>query len=142
MTFGGDIRTTLIQEFWSQSHLTIVVFDTMFFSNRDVREEFAIDEHYVGPAHNWPAPSFCVIVDCHEGYMVFVRAGDEEHPKPIWLVEVLSSLNFVRTSPNFHHIEVDYCHPSTKDHNILCSYLSWDIKKSFKWTMDSTYGPV
>ena len=54
-----------------------------------------MDEHYVGSAHNRPALSFRVGVDCHEGFMVLVRAGDEERPKPIWLVKKLSSSNFV-----------------------------------------------
>ena len=67
----------------------------MFFSNRDVREEFAMDEHYVGHVRNRPASSFHIGVDCHEGYMVLVRARDEEHPKLIWLVKALSSPNFV-----------------------------------------------
>ena len=114
----------------------------MFFDNGKVHEEFAMDKYYVGPARNRPAPSFRVGVDCHEGYMVLVRAGDEEHPKPIWLVKTLSSSNFVRTSPNFRQIEVEYCRPSTKDHNVLRTYLGWNTKKNFKWTMDSVYGPV
>ena len=114
----------------------------MFFSNGDVREEFAVDEHYVGTARNRPAPSFRVGVDCHEGCMVLVQAGDEEHPKPIWLVKTLTSPNFVRTSLNFRQIEVEYYRPNTKDQNVLCTYLGWDTKKGFKWTVDSTYGPV
>jgi hypothetical protein len=52
-------------------------------------------EHYIGLACNWPAPSFRVGVDCHEVPMVLVRAEDEEHSKPIWLVKALSSFNFV-----------------------------------------------
>ena len=114
----------------------------MFFDNGDIREEFAADDHYVGPARNRPAPSFRVAVDCYEGYMILVRPGDEEHPKPIWLVKALSSPNFVPTSPNFHQIEVEYCRPSTKDQNVLRTYLGWDTKKGFKWTMDSAYEPI
>lgn len=83
MTLSGDIRTTLTQGFWPQSHLKIVEPDTMFFTNRDVHEEFAVDKHYIGFARNWPAPSFHMGVDCYKGYMVLVRARDEEHPKPI-----------------------------------------------------------
>ena len=86
----------------------IVESDTMFFRNGDVREEFAMNEHYVGPTRNRPAPSFRVGVDCHESYMVLIRARDEEHPKLIWLVKALSLPNFIRTSPNFHQIEMEY----------------------------------
>jgi hypothetical protein len=97
------------------------------------------NEHYVGLARNWPALSFRVGVDCHEGYMVLVRAGDEEYSKPIWLVKALSSSNIVRTSPNFRQIKVEDCCPSTKDQNVLRTYLGWNTKKSFKWIVDSTY---
>ena len=83
MTLSGDTYTTLTQGFWRQSRLTVVESETMFFSNEDVREEFAMDKHYVGPSHSRPAPSFRVDVDCYEGYMVLVRVGDEEHFKPI-----------------------------------------------------------
>ena len=65
----------------------------MFFDNEEVREEFAMEKHYVGPMCNRPVPSFCVGVDCHKDYMVLVRAGDEEHLKPIWLVKTLFSPN-------------------------------------------------
>ena len=80
MILSDDTRTTLIQGFWPQSRLMVLESDTMFFSNGDVREEFVVDEYYVGPARNRTAPSFCVGVDCHEGYMVLVRAVNEEHP--------------------------------------------------------------
>jgi hypothetical protein len=52
MTLDGDTRKILTQGFWPQSRLAVVESNTMFFSNGDVREEFAMDEHYVGPARN------------------------------------------------------------------------------------------
>jgi hypothetical protein len=104
----------------------------MFFSNEDVREKFAMDKHYVGPARNWTAPSFCLGFDSHEDYMVFVQAGDEEYPKPIWLVTTLFSPNFIQTSPNFCQIEMEYCCPNTKNQNVFRTYLGRDTKKSFK----------
>ena len=55
--------------------------------------------------------------------MVLVQAGDEEHPKLIWLMEALSTSNFVRTNSNFRQIEMEYCRPSTKDQNVLRTYL-------------------
>ena len=137
---GGTLsiqhRTTLTQEFWPQSHLTVVESDTMFINNRNIQEEFAIDKYYVGLAHNQVALSFRMGVDCHKGYVVLVRVEDKEHPEPIWLVRALSSPNFVRTSPNFRQIKVEYCRSSTKDQNFFRTYLGWDIKKSFKWIVD------
>jgi hypothetical protein len=52
-----------------------------------------VDEHYVGHACIHSTPSFRVVVDCYEGYMVLVRARDEKHPKPILVGE----------SPNIHY---------------------------------------
>jgi hypothetical protein len=127
-----DTHSCLTQGFWPQSRVTIVESEAMFDNNGDVREEFAADDHYVGPARNRPALSFRVGVDCHEGYLLLVHAGDEEHPKPIWLVKALSSPNFVPSSPNFRQIEVEYCRPSTKDQNVLRTYLGWNTKKYFK----------
>lgn len=75
--------------------------NTMFFSNVDVREDFVAYKHYVGPTRNRPTLSFNMVVDCYKGYMVFVHVGDEEHPKPIWLVKTLSSPNFVSAKLQF-----------------------------------------
>ena len=105
--------------------MTIVESEAMFFSNGDVREEFTADDHYVGPAYNRLAPLFCVVVICYEGYMVLVQTGYEEHLKLIWLMKVLASLNFVSTSPYFRQIKVKYCRPSTKDQNVLRTYVGW-----------------
>ena len=68
----------------------------------------------------WPnGQSAGAIVSCgrwlHEGYMVIVWAGDDEHLKLIWLVKSWTLYNFVLTSSNFRQIEVKYCRPSTKD---------------------------
>jgi hypothetical protein len=122
----------LTRGFWLQSRVTIVESEAMFFNNGDVREEFAADDHYVGHVCSRPLLSFCVAINCYESYMVLVRPGDEEHPKLIWLVKALSSPNFVPTSPNFRQIEMEYCRPSTKDQNVLRTYLGWDTKKDFK----------
>jgi hypothetical protein len=73
MTLGGDTCITLTQRFWPQSCLTVVESDIMFFSNEDLREEFAMNKHYIGLAYNKPAPLFCVDVDCHKGYVVRVQ---------------------------------------------------------------------
>ena len=96
------------------------------------RQVCVADDHYVGPARNCPTPSFRVVVDYYKGYMVLVRPRDEEHPKPILLVKTLSLPILFPTSQNFHHIEVKYCRPNTKDQNVLRTYLRWDTRKCFK----------
>jgi hypothetical protein len=58
-----------------------VEYDIVFFKNENIREEFAMDEHYIGHVHNRLALSFHMVANCHEGYMVLVHAGDEEHPQ-------------------------------------------------------------
>ena len=77
--------------------MTIMETEAMFFNNGDVREEFATDDF----VRNHLVPSFHMDVDCYKGYMVLVRLGIKEHPKPIWLVKALSLPNFVPTSPIF-----------------------------------------
>ena len=52
MTLGSDTRTTLILGFWPQGRMTVVESDIMFFSNKDVYEEFAMNELYIGPTRN------------------------------------------------------------------------------------------
>ena len=74
--------------------------------------------------------------------MVFVWARDEEHPKPIWLVKALFSPNFGRTSPNFRQIEMDIVIQAPKTKTCSAPIYVGIPKKKFKWTMDSTYGPV
>ena len=74
MILCNDTCTTLTQGFWPQSRLTVVESDTMFFNSEDVREEFAMDEHYVGPTCNRSAPLFRVGVDCYKSYMVLLQA--------------------------------------------------------------------
>jgi hypothetical protein len=98
-----------------------------------------LQEHYIGLSCNWPAPSFRVGVDCHEVPMVLVRAEDEEHSKPIWLVKALSSFNFVRTSPTFVKLKWNIVVQAPKTITVLCTYLGWDTKKSFKWTVNSSH---
>ena len=114
--------------------------NTMIFTNGDVHEDFIVGEHYVGLACKPPTPSFCAVVNCYEDYMVLAHEGDDQGaPKPIWLVKALLSLKFVPTSLDFCWIEVEYSRPSTKYHNVLHTYLGWDTKKGFKWTLNSAY---
>ena len=134
--------SVLKQGFWPNSRATILQSQAMYFCNGDVREEFDVDESYVGPLRDRPQPSFRVAVDCHEGYMVLLRPGDEEFPKPIWLAKALSDPNFVSTSPHFRQIQVEYFRPCGKNVDILRHYTGWDTKKSFKWTVDSSFSPV
>ena len=70
-----------------------------------------MDEHYIGHACNHVALSICVGINCYKGYMVFICVGEEEHPKPIWLVKASSSSSVVPTNPNFSQMEVEIVVP-------------------------------
>jgi hypothetical protein len=61
--------------------------------NGEVCEEFDVDDHYVGHASQRLPPSFRIAVDCHEGYMLILRPGDETYAKPV----CMGCKNFVRT---------------------------------------------
>lgn len=128
---GYRYRSILTHGFWPQSRMTNVEFDAMFLSNGGVHKEFIADKHYVGPTCNHPALSFCVAIDCHEGYTVLIHVGNGEHSKPIWLVKTLPLSILVPISPKFCQIELEYCCPSTKDPDVLRTYSGRDNKKGF-----------
>ena len=69
--------------------------------NGEVREEFEVDDHYVGPASNRPPPFFRIAVDGHEGYMFILHPRDETYAKPVWVARGLSKLKFATSNPQF-----------------------------------------
>jgi hypothetical protein len=71
-----------------------------------VREEFAVDEPFIGPVGEQPWPSFQVVRDVYEGYMLFIRPSDEVHPKLIWVMLALSHPVLTSTSEYFQKIKV------------------------------------
>ena len=75
--------------------------------SEEVREEFDVDDHYVGPSSNCPPPSFHIAVDCHEGYILILRIGDETYAKLVWVARALSKSNFATSSPHFQQIQVE-----------------------------------
>lgn len=60
-----NTRSLLKQGLWPQSWVTLVEFDIMFFSNRDICEEFVADEHYACLACSRPSPLFREVLDCY-----------------------------------------------------------------------------
>ena len=45
--------------------------------------------------------------------------------------------NFVPSNSKFCQIKVEYFCPITKDQSVLHTYLGWDTKKGFKWTINT-----
>ena len=71
-----DSPLTLRHEFWPQTRVEVQATEACLLENGEVRE-FDVDDHYVGSASQRSPPSFHIAVVCHEGYMLFLRAGDE-----------------------------------------------------------------
>ena len=82
--------------------------EARLLENREVHEEFNEDNQYIGPANNRPQLSFCVAIDCHEGYMLILCHEAETYAKQVWVVRTLSRSNFITSSPRFLHIQMQY----------------------------------
>lgn len=54
----------------------------------------------LGPASN--PPYFHIAVDCHKGYMLILRPGNETYAKPVWVGRVLSKSKFATSSLIFN----------------------------------------
>jgi hypothetical protein len=63
--------------FWLQSCADVYASEVGLLDNGEVHKEFDEDNHYVGHASNCLLPSFCVAMDCHEGYMLILHHGDD-----------------------------------------------------------------
>jgi len=96
-----DSPDTLRHGFWPQIRVDVQASEACLLENGEVREEFDADDRYVGPASQRPPPSFRIAVDCHEGYMLILRLGDETYVKPVWVARTLFKPNFTTSSPHF-----------------------------------------
>ena len=136
-----DSPRTLRQGFWPQTRVDVQASEVCMLENGEVREEFDVDDHYVGPASERPPPSFRIAVDCHEGYMLLLRAGDETYVKPVWVAKALSEPNFATFSPHFRQIQVEYYRPTARNEDVIRHYTGWDTNHNFRWKVDSEHGP-
>jgi hypothetical protein len=136
-----DSPHTLRHGFWPQTRIDVQASEASLLSNGEVREEFDMDDHYVGPASSRPPPSFRIAVDCHEGYMLILRPGDETYAKPVWVARALSNPNFVTSSPHFRQIQVEYYRPTARNEDVVRHYTGWDTNQHFRWKVDSEHGP-
>ena len=100
-----------------------------------------MDNHYVGLASNRPPPSFHIAMDCHEGYMLILRPGDEIYAKPVWVARALSKLNFATSRPHFRQIHVEYYGSTPRNEDVIRHYTCWDTNVTFRWKVDFENGP-
>jgi hypothetical protein len=131
----------LKQGFWPQTYVDVQASEVRLLENGEVREEFDVDDHYVEHASQRPPPSFCIAVNCHEGYMLILRPGDETYVKPVWVARALSEPNFTTSSPHFQQIQVEYYRPTSRNEYVIRHYTSWDTNHNFRWNVDSKHGP-
>lgn len=73
-----DTRSFLTYGFWPQSLVKNVEFHAIFFNSEITCENLWWTKIMFGHACNCPTPWFQVVVDCCEGYMNVVCAGDKD----------------------------------------------------------------
>ena len=132
---------TLKHGFWPQTRVDVQALEASFLENGEVREDFDVDNHYVGPASNRPPPSFRIVVDCHEGYMLILRLGDENYAKPMWVAKALLKPYFATSSPHFRQIQIKYYRPMAWNEDVIRNYMGWDTNHNFRWKVDFEHGP-
>ena len=105
-----------------QTHVDVQASEASLFGNREVREKFDVDDHYIRLASNRPLPSFRIVVDCHEGYMLILQLGDETYAKSLWVARTLSKSIFATSSPYFWQIQVECHRPTTWNEDVIRHY--------------------
>ena len=102
-----------------------------FWKNEEVREEYDVYDHYVGPANNRPPPSFHIAVDCHEGNLLILRSVDETFAKPLWVAKVF--LNQILQSFD----KFKWSTTNQRHEDVIWHYTCWDTNHNFGWKVDS-----
>ena len=90
--------------------------------NGEVRKEFDVDDHYARLASNHYPSSFCIAVDCHEGYMLILCPVDETYAKPGWVARALSKPTFATSGLHFRQIQVEYYQPTARNEDVIQHY--------------------
>ena len=85
----------------AQIHVDVQASKASLLGNGEVCEEFDVDDHNVGCVSNCPPPSIRIAIDCHKGYMIILRLGDETYAKLVWIAKALSKPNFATSNSHF-----------------------------------------
>jgi hypothetical protein len=109
---------------------------TRLLDNVKVCEEFHEDDHYIGPTSNHPPPSFHVVMDCHESYMLILHLGGEIYAILVWVAKTFSPPNFAISSPHFCQILVEYYIPTTCNEYVFIHYTYCNTNHTFCWRVD------
>lgn len=127
----------LCMGFWPQTRQSFEV-QTLYNADGELRDEFAEDDHYIGPRSLKPKPSFRVARDCRAGYLLLVRAAVDSDA-PIWLGEAHSDPILTFGDVNERMIKVQWYKPCKRRGKESCPYDNWDTAVNFKWEIDETY---
>ena len=113
----------------------------VFLRNGQVCEEFDMNDHYVEPANQRPPPSFRIVVDCHEGYMLILCPGDETYAKPVCVAKVLSKPNFATSRLHFRQVQVECYLLTSRNEDIIRHYTSWDTNQTIerRWILSTIH---
>jgi hypothetical protein len=132
-----DDLCTLRHGFWPQNRMDVNALEaTRLLDNVKVCEEFNEDDHYIGPTSNHPPPSFRVVMDFHEGFMLILHLGDEIYAKVVWVAKSFFPPNFIISSPYFCQILVEYYIPTTCNDCVFIHYTYCDTNHTFRWRVD------
>ena len=127
----------LCMGFWPQTRQSFDV-QTLYDVDGALRDEFAEDEHYIGPRSLRPRQSFRVGRDCHAGYFMLVRPATDSNA-PIWLGEARSDPILTYGDINQKKIKVQWYKPCVRRRKERTPYENWDTLPNFKWEEDVEY---
>ena len=136
-----DSLHTLRHEFSPQTRVNVQALKACLLLNGEVRKEFDVDDHYVGLANQRLPPSFRIVVDCHENYMLILCPRNETYAKRVWMARALSKPNFAISSNHFLQIQVEYYRPTSRNEDVIWHYTCWNTNHNFRWKVDSEHSP-
>ena len=105
-----------------------------------LREEFGIDDAFVGQRHDKPATSFRVGRDVYARYFVVLCPCDGDK-RPFWIVRALTNVD-AKLVKHLQCILIQYWKPSASSNHIQETYGSWDGDRSMQWRIDDLQSPV
>lgn len=127
----------LCMGFWPKTRQSFDV-QTLYDGEGLLRDEFAEDDHYIGPKSLKPKPSFRVARDCRAGHLLLVRAAIDSNA-PIWLARACSDPVFTFGDVHQRMIKVQWYKPVVRRGKESSPYENWDTTQNFKWEVDAGY---
>ena len=131
-------QTELQDGFWPTTRFAPALED-QFTENGNVREEYGVDDHFVGQRQDRPDQSFRVAKDLFEGYFVAIRPSDD-NTRPVWIGREMSDPNCSCEHANC--VLIQYFEPTSHLAEVRNNYTGWNSEQGLKWKMDETQEEV